>query len=150
MNEGSRTLLNEHQHRALSSRLALLDRQLSEAERLVTSELARGPMFAMSSDLTAREKQDLQRLLAQAREIVAKLRDRFALEVQTQDVRHWLLGHFSVLWNILHDSRAEKLKGFGDVAGDLSTQLDPEIEQLIEIVSEVKSLVSSSHQPAGG
>ncbi len=136
--------LNEHQHRALSTRLGLLEQQLYEAERLTRDELGNGSMFETCSDLTYDEKEKLLRLLAQARQVIGELRDRFGLAPQRHDVRHWLLGHFSILWNILHDSHAEKLKGFGEVANDLSPQLDPQIDQLIEIVSSVRSLISSS------
>ncbi|HVS21423.1 MAG TPA: hypothetical protein VHD88_06220 [Pyrinomonadaceae bacterium] len=59
-------------------------------------------------------------------------------------MRHWFLGHFAILWNILQDSHAEKLKGFGEVSRDLAPQLDPEIDQLVEVVSRVRSLISSS------
>jgi len=143
MNNGRATLLNEHQHRALSTRLAILDREFAEAERLLKGELESGPMFSTSTDLTEEEKEALQGLLADARNLVRVLRDRFALQVQRQDVRHWVLGHFSILWNILCDSHAQKLKGFGEVSPKLAPQLDPEIDQLIEIVSSVRSLVSS-------
>jgi hypothetical protein len=136
-------LLNEHQHRALSTRLGLLDRQLYDAERLIRGELGSGPMFETWSDLSAEEKEILLPLLAEAREVLRKLRDRFALCAERRDVRRWLLGHFSVLWSILQDSHAEKLKGFGEVAFDLAPQLDPEIDQLIQIVSRVRSLISS-------
>ncbi len=115
--------LNEHQHRALSTRLGLLEQQLYEAERLTRDELGNGSMFETCSDLTYDEKEKLLRLLAQARQVIGELRDRFGLAPQRHDVRHWLLGHFS---------------------NDLSPQLDPQIDQLIEIVSSVRSLISSS------
>lgn len=137
-------LLNEHQHRGLSTRFALLDRELYDAEQLVRGSLGRGPMFETCSDLTAEEKEKLLRLLAQAREVVRTLRDRFTLATERRDVRRWLLGHFAILWNILQDSHAEKLKGFGEVSRSLEPLLDPEIDQLIEIVNRVRSLISSS------
>ena len=143
MHKQTSEFLNEHQHRALSTRLALLDRQLYDAERLVRGELGNGPMFETWSDLTAEEKETLLPLLAEARLVVSRLRDRFGLSAQRYDVRHWLLGHFSILWNILQDSHAEKLKGFGEVSCDLAPQHDPELDQLIQIVSRVRSLISS-------
>jgi hypothetical protein len=149
MDKQTSEFLNEHQHRALSTRLALLDQQLYDAERLARGELGSGAMFEVWSDLTTEEAESLLRLLATARQSVANLRDRFFLAPQRHDVRHWLLGHFSILWNILQVSRAEKLKGFGEVAGDLGPRLDPEIDRLIEIVSRVRTLISSSHQHAG-
>jgi hypothetical protein len=150
MNNESSALLNEHQHRALSTRLAIIDRELFDAERLIRGGVGSGAMFETSNDLTAEERDQLLRLLMAGRERVRILRDRFGLAAERQNVRSWLLGHFSILWSILHDSRAEKLKGFGEVSQDLAPQLDPDINQLIEIVSEVRSIISSSHQPAGG
>jgi len=43
--------LNEHQHRALSSRLSSIERELYKAERLLNGDLAKGELFETTSDI---------------------------------------------------------------------------------------------------
>jgi hypothetical protein len=135
-------LLNEHQHRALSTRLRILDQELHDAEKLAKGKLARGELFDTKSDLTVDETEELLGLIANAREHVRKLRNRFDLLVQSQDARRWLLGHFSALWAMMADSHAAGFKGFGDVSPELAPALDPEVDELIDILNKVKTLAS--------
>ncbi len=120
----SEELLNVHQQRALSVRLAMLERYLYDVSTLLSGEAPSGEMFAIRDDLTGEQKKAVLALVAQAREHIRILRDRFKLEMQQEDLRRRLMGHFSIFWSILEDSRARKLRGFGDVSPDLAAQLD--------------------------
>ncbi|MBX5480071.1 MAG: hypothetical protein IRZ19_13500 [Pyrinomonas methylaliphatogenes] len=66
------------------------------------------------------------------------------MNVQKEDLRQRLAGHFGILWTILENSRAARLKGFGEVSDELIHALDSEIEALIEIVDRIRSLASSA------
>jgi len=135
-------LLNDDQRRALSTRLALLDRQLTETEALIVGGRFEGAMFKIENRLSPNRTQQILALLQMARAHVARLRDRFELSVQREDLARHLAGHFGILWTILENSRAAKLKGFGDVPDQLSQTLDPEIDALVEIVQQIRSLIA--------
>lgn len=136
-------LLNEHQHRALSTRLSSIERELYKAERLVKGDLAQGELFDTTSDITQAESEDLLRILHAAREVIAELKSQLGLKVKKQDVRAWLLGHFSIVWTILEDCHANKLQGFGEVSRELSQSLDPKIDQLIQMVNSINKRVTT-------
>jgi hypothetical protein len=138
----SHALLNEHQHRALSTRLGLLDRQLYQCERILRGELPKSEMFEMTSDLTAEDSRVLLELTNEARNIIRLLRERFDLAVEHQNARRWILGHFSVLWAVLEDCRAAKLEGFGEVSPGLAPALDPDLNEVIGILNRIKSQVT--------
>jgi hypothetical protein len=140
------SLLSEGQHRALSTRLALLDHRLSEAAALLAGRCHEGVMFEITSDLTPEQTETLLALISEARSHIRSLRDRLGLAVQYQDIRRWLVSSFGILWTILEDSHAAKLRGFGGVSPDLAAQLDPELDRLIEIVNRVKSLAADPEQ----
>lgn len=69
-------LLNEDQHRALSARLALLDRQLAEAEIFLSGTYPEGEMFEIARDIPAARAEDLPGLSGQAREGIKKRREQ--------------------------------------------------------------------------
>jgi hypothetical protein len=134
--------LNEHQHRALSSRLSSIERELYKAERLLTGDLANGQLFETTSDITQVEAEELLRIIGAARQVIAELRSQFALTAKTETVRAWFLGHFSIIWTILEDCHSTKLEGFGEVSPKLMQSLDPKIDQLIMLVNSVSKRVT--------
>src|SRR5438552_11409263 len=109
-------LLNEHQRRALSSRLAMLDRFFYDVEQLLSGDSPRGEMFEVINDLTEEQRKNLSGLLNEGRSEIRVSRDQFNLEVRREYVPRWLAGHLSIFWAILEDSCAAKLEGFGGVS----------------------------------
>ena len=133
-------LLNEHQRRALSSRLAMLDRFFYDVEQLLSGDSPRGEMFEVINDLTEEQRKNLSGLLNEGRSEIRVSRDQFNLEVRREYVHRWLAGHLSIFWAILEDSCAAKLEGFGGVSPALAAELDPKIERLVRIVTSLKSV----------
>lgn len=136
-------LLNEHHHRVLSTRLSSIERELYKAERLVKGDLAQGELFETTSDITQAESEELLKIINAARQVIADLKSQLALTVKKQDVRAWLLGHFSIVWTILEDCHANKLAGFGEVSPALSETLDSKIDQLIRMVNSINKRVTT-------
>lgn len=141
--EFENALLNEHQHRVLSTRLSSIEREFYEAERLVKGGLTKGELFETTSDITQAESEELLKIIQAARQVIADLKSRLALTVKKQDVRAWLLGHFSIVWTILEDCHANKLQGFGEVSPTLSQSLDPKIDELIRMVNSINQRVTT-------
>lgn len=135
-------LLNEHQHRVLSTRLSSIERELYNAERLVKGDLAQGELFETTSDITQVESEELLKILQAARQVIADLKNQLGLTVKKQNVRAWLLGHFSIVWTILEDCHANKLQGFGEVSPELSQALDSKIDELIRMVNSINKRIT--------
>ena len=135
-------LLNEHQRRALSTRLAMLDRCLYDVEQLLSGDSPRGEMFEVINDLTEDQRDKVLSLVNEGRNEIRISREQFNLEVKSEFLHQWLAGHFSIFWTILEDSRAAKLEGFGGVSAALATELDPKIDSLVSIVNAIKSVVT--------
>jgi hypothetical protein len=136
-------LLNESQHRALSVRLAMLDQQIAEAEALLAGNTPVGRMFEIVPDIPADTTNELLRLFKQVRELVEKLRTQFNLKTRRVTTSQKLMGSFSILWTILEDSHADKLRGFGEVASELTSELDPKINIIIELINDIKGRVTA-------
>lgn len=134
-------LLNENQRRALSTRLAMLDRFFYDVEQLLSSDSPRGEMFELINDLTDEQRESVISLVNQGRAEIRASRNQFNLEVKHEYLHRMMAGHLSIFWTILEDSRAAKLKGFGGISPALATELDPKIERLIYIVNSLKSLI---------
>ena len=134
-------LLNENQRRALSTRLAMLDRFFYDVEQQLTGKTVRGEMFEVINDLSEAQKGEVLRLLNEGRREIRVSRDRFNLEIKREYLHRVMAGHLSIFWTILEDSRAAKLEGFGGISPGLAAELDPRLDVLVRIVSSLKSVV---------
>ena len=139
--EDQSELLNENQRRALSARLAMLDRFFYDVEQLLICDAPRGEMFEVINDLTEDQKENVLSLLNEGRREIHASRRRFNLEAKREYLHRMMAGHLSIFWTILEDCRAAKLGGFGEVSPGLNAELDPKIESLIRIVNSLKSVV---------
>ena len=77
-------LLNEHQRRALSRRLAMLDRCLCDVEQLLGGDSPRGEMFEVINDLTDEQREKVLSLLTEARDQIRVSRECFGLEIRRE------------------------------------------------------------------
>jgi hypothetical protein len=134
-------LLNDNQRRALSARMAMLDRFFSDIEQLLDAGARPGEMFEVIIDLTDDQKAKVLTLLKEGHREIRASRDEFNLEPKREYLHRMMAGHLSIFWTILEDCRAAKLEGFGGVSPRLAAELDPKIEALIDIVNSLKSIV---------
>ena len=75
-------VLNEHQRRALSTRLTMLDRFFYDVEQLVSGDSPRGAMFELINDLTDEQRDRVISLVKEGCAEIRASRDQFSLEVQ--------------------------------------------------------------------
>lgn len=134
-------LLNEHQRRALSTRLALLDRFFYDVEELLIRDSPRGEMFEVINDISEEQREKVLGLINEARGEIHDSRDRLNLDIRHEYLRRWMAGHLSIFWTILEDCRAAKLSGFGGVSEGLAPELDPTIDKLIRMIDAIKSVI---------
>ncbi|GBC76829.1 hypothetical protein HRbin08_00297 [bacterium HR08] len=135
-------MLNEHQRRRLEVSFGLLDRALVEMERLyLSSDLPQGAMFEVTSDLTPDERAHIRMTIARVRDRLRRLREQFQLQPQRREVRSLLRGYFAHFWAVLSDCRADKLRGYGEVAPQLKQALDPEVEALLIAVQRLEQVI---------
>lgn len=139
----SNELLNDNQRRALSARMAMLDRFFADIEQLLNGDAPRGEMFEVIIDLTDDQKEKVLNLLKEGHREIRASRDQFNLEIKREYIHRMMAAHLSICWTILEDCRAAKLEGFGGVSPDLAAELDPKIETLIHVVNSLKSIVIS-------
>ncbi|MFN2531843.1 MAG: hypothetical protein ABR555_11145 [Pyrinomonadaceae bacterium] len=134
-------LLNANQQRALSTRLAMLDRFFYDVEQLLSGDAPKGEMFEVINALTEEQKESVLSLLNEGRREIRGCRDQFKLEVKREDLHRVMAGHLGIFWTILEDSRARKLEGFGGISPGLAAELDPKVDNLVRIVNSLRSVL---------
>jgi hypothetical protein len=143
-------MLTEHQRRRLEVSFGLLDRTLLEVERLyLSSDLPCGEMCEVTSDLTPEERAQIRATIAQIRDRLRRLRERFHLHPYRREVRSLLRGYFAHFWAVLSECRARALRGYGAVAPQVEQMLDPEVEALCALVERLERAIERRGEGGG-
>jgi hypothetical protein len=129
-------LLNEPQRRSLQISLRAVERLIDQCRQMravATRGDEAGVLLLRHAALSEAELAELQRLEEAAMKQLRLLRDAFALEPETEDLRRHLQSAFSILWADLKDERPEKLVRYGALDPNASAVLEPAIQKLVEL-----------------
>ena len=137
-----KSLLNENQARRLEITLYLVELSLDEIAGYLHGQIQSGEMYVTIRDLSDSQREKLLEVIGQVKREIASIRDQFGLDKRVNDVKGLIMGHFSSMWESLHNARPRNLGGFGDVAPELFENLDPAILQTIKILGRMPDILS--------
>jgi hypothetical protein len=86
---------------------------------------------------SAAARQRLTPLIEQALNEIAVVAERFQLEAEVDDPLRDLSSEMAVAWADLNGLQSAKLGGYGAVDPALKVSLDPHIERLIQLASQI-------------
>jgi hypothetical protein len=135
--------LNLNQQRRIQITLYLLDQSLEVIAGYLREPLPCGEMYVTVSDLQQEQRDELLKLVGEIKTRIAEIRNQFGLETKVDDVRAMIMGYLGNMWESLHNARPRNLHGFGPVAPELFTTLDPRILQIIELVNAMSKRISN-------
>jgi hypothetical protein len=139
--------LSENHRRSISITLQLVDKALCEWNDWANGHLRSGVMYREEDSFSPTEKIKLREKIAAIRELLVRLRDDLQLKPQVAPTSQSIVGHASVLWEMLTDLNSRGLKGHGKTPDSLAPYLDPIGEVLCEEINAIARLFS---QPTSG
>lgn len=141
-------LLTDPQRAHLESILRYIEGALDDAERELDAEPGSGILRGFRNDLGARERARLREGIANARDLIGTIADRFGLGADARDVRRSIVSRFSLLAIDAGSASSQGLRSYGPVEEKLHDALDPLITGL---ASELDAAVrNASGEPRIG
>lgn len=140
------TELKENHRRSISISLQLLDKQLCQWEEWLEGHVAPGVMYEQQNRLSAREKTELRRHIADLRQWMIVLRDDLQLPSAKPNTAQIIVGQSTVIWEMLAELNSNSLQGYGAVSEELARYLDPIGETLTSKMFEISTMFSRSQK----
>ena len=106
-----------------------------------------GIMYRQLDTLSPFQKHQLQKKITKVRQLVVRLRDDLGIEPKNVATSHCIIGHASLLWEMLTELNSRGLRGYGKVPDELGHYLDPIGEKLANEINAIASLFSQSTWP---
>jgi len=136
------TPLNQYQAGRLQVTLYLVEQALDEISSYLRGQLPRGEMYITVSDLTAAQQAEMSRVIGEIKRRIAEIKNQFALDTRTDDLRRTIMGYLGSVWESLHNTRPRNLSGFGPVAPELFETLEPQLLRMIALVDSMSSTLT--------
>jgi len=65
----------------------------------------------------------------------------FDLQEGTKTASREAIGILSALWGDLKEIKADKLRSYGEVSSEVESDFDPEIDKLMDLISEMQRII---------
>ena len=133
--------LNEYQRRGLSATFRTLEEMMQEIETVINSDGYKGSLLEIDNDSSPQAREEILKRIQLIREKIGRLSKQFSLEMKQMKSSRQMLSDLSYCWEILEGSKAKKLKGYGEVAEGLEEVLDPQINIIVELITEMENIL---------
>jgi len=134
-------LLNPAQKNSIRIALRLLEERLFWINVLLSQKEHNGILYRFQNDLTNSQISHVQAIFQKIEDLIATFKETFSLSSEKEKLSQILNGSTSYFWSILADKKAEKLKRYGVVSLDLSSELDPLVSHLIGLLNEIRRIL---------
>jgi hypothetical protein len=136
--------LSENHRRSISITLQLVDQALCEWDDWANGRLRSGIMYQQMDTLSAIQKQQLKNKIVNVRQLIMRLRDDLSLKPKNVLTSQFIIGHASLLWEMLSELNGRGLQAYGKVPEELSAYLDPIGEKLAQGINAIARTFSQS------
>ena len=98
--------LSENHRPSISITLQLVDQGLCEWGDWSNGRVQSGIMYRQLDTLSPVQKNELQKKITKVRQLVVRLRDDLGLEPKNVATSHSIIGHASLLWEMLTEQQS--------------------------------------------
>ena len=130
-------ILLENHRRSLTTTLMIVEQLLIEIEELMTDQY-KSCCFEIKNDINNDIKNQNLKVIEEARKQICNLAEKYGTDMHTQSLQRIIDVKKTKIWEILCDSRAKKLKGFGAFPQKLIKEYDKDIDELMATADKLE------------
>lgn len=140
--DAHRQLLNPYQKNALRIGLVLVEKGMFELDHLLARGDHHGILFGVKDDLAEETKAGIRQLIHDILDTLREMKEQFHLDLEIDKKSRAIFGKVPLLWEIVTDTDARRLRGYGEIDPSLKDLLDPSIERLSHLLLRMQSLLA--------
>lgn len=133
-------MLNKAQERRLSSSLRIVEDSLREIDRMIEASDYSAILKEVKHDVPEKTQAAIRNKLSLIRNKIEIITEGFNLSKTQIESSRYIRTKLSHCWQVLEDAKTIKLKRFGETSREVEDTLDPQINEIIDIVQEMEHL----------
>ena len=130
-------ILQENHRRSLTSTLLIVEQLLVEIEDMINRP-HKTCCYEIKNDIEKDSAIHNLEIIAEARKVICNLTEKYNTTKTGQSLQRIIAVKKTRIWEILCDSRAKKLKEFGDFPKELIKEFDKDIDELMNITNKIE------------
>ena len=138
--------LSANHKRRITAGLCLLDELLCECEEIARGREYRSVLYIERNSLSPEQREEILRLIALQRELLAEIKETLGLEPEVVDLGQAIWSKTSSFWESLVETETKHLRGYGKMPPRFDEYLDPRVKALTQHLVSMSELVSGKRR----
>lgn len=139
-------MLNKDQRKGLSIVLCSVEENIQDIERMLNNGTYMGILYDVKCDIPTDVKEEISKRVSLMKDKIKSVSREFTLEKEYKEVRKKIFSKLSFCWELIEGVKTRRLKKYGAVSHDLDNVLDPQLNTIINLISETEHLVLGEAQ----
>ena len=139
-------MLNKSQIRSLSITLRIVENIFEEIKLILNKCDDINILYERKCDIPEDVKEEVLRKIFFAKDRIRIIAGKFNLEKESIEASREASGKLPYCWEILEESKAKKLKRYGDVATGIEESLDPDLNIIITLILDIEHILRTIHK----
>ena len=124
--------LHENHKRSLTSTLIVVEQLLNDIEELMKKPY-NTCCYKIEYDIDDESVNHNLKIIEESRSLICTLHDKYNTEKRVQSLQRIIDTKKTKIWEILHDSKSRRMKGFGEFPQKFIKDYDKDIDDLMAI-----------------
>ncbi len=124
--------LHENHKRSLTSTLIVVEQLLNDIEELMKKPY-NTCCYKIEYDIDDEAVNHNLKIIEESRNLICTLHDKYNTEKRVQSLQRIIDTKKTKIWEILHDSKSRRMKGFGEFPQKFIKDYDKDIDDLMAI-----------------
>jgi len=128
--------LSSNHKRAVSSSIYLIGQLADEIEDALNNTNSTA-VKAFYQDIPENKQETIRKTIAAVRNRIIALAEKYQLDQREIIQSHYVTARKVKMWEVLNDTRAKRLKGFGDFPEKYTVEFDKDIQDLVALIEKI-------------
>ncbi len=137
-------------HKArLSVSMQVLEDTISDVEGIMRGTDRRKVMTEVVDSFSSWEKALILKRIGEIKGLINYITQNLDLEKRKEETKRRILGVMTIQQVNLEEIKSKRLRGYGEVPGELREFLDPQVDKMMNLGDEICKIASSKHKKTG-
>jgi len=133
--------ITEAQKNSISSVVLILEETIEEIEKLCLTGNRKGIVYDVVNDLEEKARNRVMENIHRLREIIKDVAKNLTIKKKRYETKRLISSRIASLWETAYEIKSNRLKGYGDVSKSLKEYLDPAVEEIIQLLDDIESVL---------
>ncbi len=122
--------------RSISVSMCLIEKSIDELESLLTKK-KKGFTYEVEHDIDENKSKHTLEIIGRVKHLIGKISAKYNLKKETTILSRVLNAKYTKMWEILSDTKSNRLKGYGRLPDNMANEIDEDISSILNLIEQL-------------